>query len=178
MAFSLNPPAPPPRPNVTMALRLLAYLLRRAAVLVAVIAVQQRRWLRAWQRLPWQLQGTCRSCGSCCENLLLPVPQQGGVVRALRRYWHEVVFDFYPRGFALQQGGVEYASYGCRNFNTQRQCDRYSLRPFVCRAYPALSLFDEPIIKQHCGYDLVSLPSKHKRKSARMLSRPRSPRRR
>lgn len=152
-----------PRPRVNLLLRALAWALRRLAVLVAMMAVAQRHVLRSTHRLNWKLEGSCGSCGNCCENLLLPVDTKSPLVTALRRYWHEVVFDFFPRDFQLENEGKQFASYGCRNFTAERTCSKHRLRPFVCRAYPALALFDAPQPKPHCGYQLVQLGSPGKR---------------
>jgi hypothetical protein len=136
-------------------LRLLAWPLRRAAVGVAVLAVAQRRVLRSLRGLPWKLQGDCRSCGRCCENLLLEVSNENSLSAALRNFWHECVFDFYRKGNVLEDGAQRYATYGCHNFTSDRRCAKYALRPLVCRAYPALALFDRPTPRAHCGFKVI-----------------------
>lgn len=147
--------APPPRPRLHLALRPLAWLLRRAAVAIALVAMTQRPLLRALGRTQWRLSGSCRSCGRCCDNLLLPAaPSSRPWVASVRRFWHEQVFDFYPKPMQLEHGSDQFLAYGCRNLTADRRCARYALRPLICRAYPALALYSTPAPKPHCGYSV------------------------
>jgi len=147
--------APPKRLAAPWPVRVAAASMRRFAVLVAILAIAQRSLLR--RGLRWKLTGECKSCGRCCENLLLDVgdDDDSAVVRGLRRFWHETVFDFYPKVNVLDQNGGRYRAYGCRNFTAERTCSRYALRPFVCRAYPALALKERPHPKAHCGFKVI-----------------------
>jgi Fe-S-cluster containining protein len=73
----------------------------------------------------------------------------------LREFWHECVFDFYRKDLALEHGTQHFATYGCHNFTADRRCSRDGLRPVVCRAYPALALSDRPVVRAHCGLQVV-----------------------
>jgi hypothetical protein len=137
----------------------LAFVLRRLTVLTAIIAMWQRGLLRRVHGTEWRLEGRCQSCGRCCENLLLPLGSRSSAraVVWIRRFWHEAVNDFYPKPLVLESDEGALQPYGCRNFTADRKCSRYALRPFVCRAYPALALLDRPQPRAHCGYK-VRLP--------------------
>jgi hypothetical protein len=153
--FSLDKPIThPPKPRFGWPLRSLAFLLRRIAVFVAVIAIWQRVFLRRVHGVEWTLEGSCKSCGRCCENLMLRVGKGSDwpIVIWLRRFWHEGVNDFYPKQLVIETSAGPLQAYGCRNWTADRRCARYSLRPLVCRAYPALSLLDRPVPAEHCGY--------------------------
>ena len=88
-----------------------------------------------------------------------PLDRSGGrPTRArswLRDFWHECVFDFYAKGNTLEHGSQRFAAYGCHNFGADRRCSRYALRPFVCRAYPALALRERPVVREHCGLRVI-----------------------
>jgi hypothetical protein len=149
----------PPRRHFSWPLRALAFVLRRFAVLVAIVAVWQRTLLRRRRRTGWQLRGDCKSCGRCCDNFMLPSAGSGSaLVRWLRAFWHEGVFDFYPRGWSVEGPDGPLAAYGCRNLTADRRCARYGLRPFVCRAYPALALYERPAPRAHCGFVVIDEP--------------------
>lgn len=157
VSFSLDkPPTHPPKPHFAWPLRALAWALRRVSVFIAVIAIAQRGLLRRAHGVEWSLEGTCKSCGRCCENLMLP---RGRLADApfivwLRRFWHEGVNDFYPKQMMIDSSAGLLQAYGCRNWTADRRCARYALRPLVCRAYPALSLLDRPTPSPHCGYSV------------------------
>ncbi|MCC6807182.1 MAG: YkgJ family cysteine cluster protein [Deltaproteobacteria bacterium] len=155
MPFQLDAPlAHPPKPHFAWPLRALAFCLRRVAVFIAIIGVWQRVILRRAHGIEWTLDGTCKSCGRCCENLMLPSGKLASwrIVVWLRRFWHEGVNDFYPKAMFIESEGRSFQAYGCRNWTAEKTCARYTLRPFVCRVYPALALLDRPTPAQHCGY--------------------------
>ena len=115
----------------------------------------QRRVIRGLHRPGWRMTGACKSCGSCCENLLIEVGDDPRARSWLRDFWHECVFDFYAKGNTLEHGSQRFAAYGCHNFGADRRCSRYALRPFVCRAYPALALRERPVVREHCGLRVI-----------------------
>jgi hypothetical protein len=100
----------------------------------------------------WRLDGKCKKCGSCCQEIYLKItPRQHAskFFTGLAVKWISWLFDF-----ILLRADPDnyYLIFTCKHRQADGRCGNYFWRPSVCRNYPLLDYFDEPKTLPGCGY--------------------------
>jgi uncharacterized cysteine cluster protein YcgN (CxxCxxCC family) len=100
----------------------------------------------------WQLEGTCRQCGRCCQEIHLkmtPGQMRSKLFTKLAVSWISWLF-----GFILLAVDEENQSlvFTCKYLTAAGRCGNYPWRANVCRNYPLVDYFDEPKFLPGCGF--------------------------
>lgn len=103
-------------------------------------------------RTRWKLQGKCKQCGVCCQEIYLKInPRQLGsrLFTKLAIAWISWVYDF-----KLLKVDWEdfYLVFTCKKIRADGECGDYRWRPNICRNYPLVDYFDEPKFLPQCGF--------------------------
>lgn len=103
----------------------------------------------------FQVKGSCRNNGACCERLFL---QEGPylswpVVRHLTHFWMTKIYPFEIHEHSMLHAGDEqfYRMITCRNL-VDGKCREYWLRPRLCRVWPVGEHEKPPILFKGCGF--------------------------
>ncbi len=100
----------------------------------------------------YKLKGGCLKCGQCCRQIYLKAtrPQVTSPLFAkLSVKWIEWLFDFELKQIDTADN---YFVFGCKNIRPDGKCGNYFWRPNICRNYPLLDYFKEPVFLPRCGY--------------------------
>ena len=127
-------------------------LLRRAILsLIFLDNFAMRSIKRVFPR-NWRLAGKCNKCGKCCKEICLsisPLLLKAKYPLKLIIAWVSWLFDFTFKGVDLNNN---YLVFECRHLGPEGLCNNYFWRSNVCRNYPILDYFDEPVLYPWCGY--------------------------
>lgn len=97
--------------------------------------------------------GSCKKCGQCCEVVGVKVNDyivRYSILAKLIIVFYEKVNNF---SFEEYHQKENYLLFSCNNFNKEeRKCNIYSRRPGLCRNYPYVRYFDEPVFMTDCNY--------------------------
>lgn len=117
------------------------------------------------------LEGSCHSCGVCCEQILGHPP---GFVRRSQKAM--LVFIAFHRLFhrfeavaRTQDGGVLFR---CGHLQSDGRCGIYRLRPLFCRNYPVMPARGQTALPALCSYKIAAraVSKMQKRPSLRILN--------
>jgi uncharacterized protein len=100
----------------------------------------------------WVLEGDCNKCGKCCLDIHLKIEPKllnNAFTRELVVRWISWLFVFYLKRIDYDRN---YLVFGCNNLNSNGTCNDYNWRPNVCRNYPLVDYFEEPVLFKECGY--------------------------
>ncbi len=100
--------------------------------------------------------GKCNMCGKCCRHVYLR--DRGKLVKSFKEYFEMVRFDSSLSKF-VPQGRNEYGEiyFACSKVRRDGKCGLYEKRPFLCRAYPDLSMLRYGAVpKGDCGFSFVN----------------------
>lgn len=103
-------------------------------------------------RSRWRLEGSCNKCGKCCKEIHMkiePLLLKDGFIREVVIRWVSWLFNFY---LLRMDDERNYLVFGCRSFRADGLCKEYKWRPNVCRNYPIVDFFEEPVLFNTCGY--------------------------
>ncbi|NQT29407.1 MAG: hypothetical protein HQ596_02430 [Candidatus Saganbacteria bacterium] len=103
-------------------------------------------------RTHWVLEGKCKQCGKCCEEIYLKItPRQlsSKLFAKLAIWWITWLFDFILLKVDYDN---HYLIFTCKHRKPDGRCGNYFWRPNVCRNYPLVDYFDEPKVLPGCGY--------------------------
>jgi Fe-S-cluster containining protein len=105
----------------------------------------------------YELQGSCKGCGQCCEHPSIRVHPATFYLPSLRRLclgWHRLV-----NGFELEEEHPKASgfTFHCTHLDPDtRRCDAYGSRPGLCRDYPRNQLYSPtPQLFPGCGFRIV-----------------------
>ena len=128
------------------------YLKRSIIIFVLLDNFLTNLLKRVLFRTRWKLEGKCKMCGSCCQQIYLKIsPRQLGskLFAKLAIWWICWLFDF----ILLE---VDYDHYylifTCKHLREDGKCGNYFWRPSVCRNYPLVDYFEEPKFLPGCGF--------------------------
>lgn len=100
----------------------------------------------------WVLEGKCKQCGVCCQEILLKItPRQlsSPLFRTLAIKWTCWLFDFILLRVDYDNN---YLVFTCKHRLPSGKCGNYFWRPNICRNYPLVDYFDEPKMLPICGF--------------------------
>ncbi len=98
------------------------------------------------------LEGKCKQCGVCCQEILLkmtPAQIRSKFFTNLAIKWICWLFDFILLKIDYEHG---YLAFTCKHVRPDGKCGNYFWRPSVCRNYPLVDYFKEPITLPGCGF--------------------------
>ena len=99
-----------------------------------------------------KIQGKCKTCGSCCREILLKMSKsqmKSKFFTALVVRWLSWLYDFYLLKIDYDRG---YLAFSCHHKGKDGRCMNYKWRPPVCRNFPLLDYFEEPSFISGCGF--------------------------
>lgn len=103
-------------------------------------------------RTRYELTGRCLKCGQCCRQIYLKATRTqvtSPLFAKLSVKWIEWLFDFRLKWIDFEDN---YFVFECRNLKADGTCGNYSWRSNVCRNYPLVGYFKEPVFLPGCGY--------------------------
>lgn len=98
------------------------------------------------------LEGKCLKCGQCCKQIYLkatPAQTNSPLFAKVSVRWIEWLFDFKLKWIDFQDN---YFVFECKNLTKDGKCGNYPWRPNVCRNFPLVDYFNEPVFLPGCGY--------------------------
>jgi len=98
------------------------------------------------------LKGHCLKCGQCCRQIYLKATRSqvtSPLFAKISVKWIEWLFDFKLKWVDFEDN---YFVFECKHLKSDGTCGNYSWRPNVCRNYPLISYFKEPVFLPDCGY--------------------------
>ncbi len=104
-------------------------------------------------RPKYRLTGKCLKCGSCCRRILLkgtPSQLNSPLFRFVAIKWIEWLFEF--RFIEVDEESCCLVFF-CSNQNADGTCGNYFWRPNICRNYPLIDHFKEPVFLPDCGFN-------------------------
>ncbi len=100
----------------------------------------------------WVLEGKCRQCGNCCQEILLKMtPRQisSKFFTSVAIKWISWLFDFILLRVDYDN---QYLAFTCKHRKSNGKCGNYFWRPSICRNYPLVDYFEEPRLLPGCGF--------------------------
>ena len=100
----------------------------------------------------YELKGGCLKCGQCCRQIYLKVTRAQAtspLFAKLSIKWIEWLFDFKLKWVDFEDN---YFVFECKHLKPDGACGNYFWRPSVCRNYPLVDYFKEPVFLPGCGY--------------------------
>ena len=100
-------------------------------------------------RRQYRVVGACRQRGVCCRSIgisMHPSSAKSRVVLQLVRWWYTFVYHFIYKG--VDQHVMIFT---CR-YLVDNRCSIHKRRPFLCRNYPIVSYFKQPVFLPGCGF--------------------------
>ncbi|OGC11256.1 hypothetical protein A3K48_01870 [candidate division WOR-1 bacterium RIFOXYA12_FULL_52_29] len=126
--------------------------IKRLIVMVWVIDNALMKVVRNFFPTAWRRDGECRRCGRCCREIYLtlsPAQAKSPLFLGFYKRWLSWLFDF-----ELIRFDADYPAllFKCGNQRSDGSCGVYFWRPPLCRNYPLIDYFKEPIFLPGCGY--------------------------
>ncbi|MBN2057432.1 MAG: hypothetical protein JW782_01365 [Candidatus Saganbacteria bacterium] len=103
----------------------------------------------------WRIEGRCKQCGICCQEIYLkitPAQMKGRLFRRIAVAWICWLFDFI---YLRTDYSFNCIVFTCRHRLSDGRCGNYFWRPSVCRNYPLTDYFTEPKLLPNCGFRAV-----------------------
>ena len=105
----------------------------------------------------FDLAGSCRSCGQCCETPVIQIYPPLFYFKSVRwvmKSWHGLINGF---EFMAEDRRSKCLIFRCTHLDARtRRCDSYDSRPGLCRDYPRNQLdYANPEFLEGCGYQAV-----------------------
>ena len=102
----------------------------------------------------YKVTGACKKRGACCHYIHLGWPKKGKLTLFSKLYvlWQTEVLGFYFKDFDFVEDDEITKVMGCRYLKGDGSCGNYFLRPGVCRNWPKLHFFREPVLLKGCGF--------------------------
>jgi len=100
----------------------------------------------------YKITGKCRMCGNCCKEILLcatPAQCRNILFSTVATKWIEWIFDFTLLKIDTKEG---YFVFSCKKQLPDGTCGNYFWRPSVCRNFPLVDYFKEPVLLPGCGF--------------------------
>jgi len=119
-----------------------------------LIDVAMQKLARFLMRPPYKQVGKCKRRGNCCHYIMIRKPR--GLLGWLFKFWNIQFQGFYLRSeeeFEYEKHSVMIM--GCRYLQKDGSCKHHTLRPMVCRKWPAIEQFGHPRILKGCGFKAV-----------------------
>ena len=110
---------------------------------------------KALFRTRWVLEGKCKKCGTCCQEIYMKIsPRQlsSRFFTDLAVRWISWIFDF---SLLRVDRDNLYLVFTCRHLRPDGKCGNYFWRPNICRNYPLVDYFEEPKTLPECGFQAV-----------------------
>ncbi len=130
------------------------WTLRIVAYPFMMVDLFSHRFTLFFMRPKYKITGGCKKSGKCCNYIHLGWPKKGRLTILSKLYilWQTEVLGFYFKDFDFVEDNEVTKVMGCRYLSKEGSCTQYFLRPGLCRNWPKISLFHEPVILKGCGY--------------------------
>jgi len=100
----------------------------------------------------YSIVGNCKKCGNCCKKIYIKATKaqlKSDFFKKIYIKWIEWLFQFSLLEIDYKDC---YFVFKCKNLKSDGTCGVYKLRPNICRDYPLLDYFNEPVFLQNCGF--------------------------
>ena len=100
----------------------------------------------------WVLEGQCKRCGVCCQEILLRATKaqlKSNFFRKLTIRWISWLFDFILIRVDYENNYIDFT---CKQRTGSGSCGNYFWRPHICRNYPLVDYFEQPRPLPNCGF--------------------------
>lgn len=101
----------------------------------------------------YRREGKCKQCGVCCKEIYLkitPAQIRSRFFTRLAVWWIEWLFEFNLLRIDRER---LYLIFNCKNQKEDGHCGNYFWRPNICRNFPLVDYFDEPVFLPGCGFN-------------------------
>ena len=103
---------------------------------------------------PYEISGTCKKRGLCCQNIAVYIPNsflKHTILVSLIKTWYVFVYNFEYINVNHKENVLLFKC----NYLKEKGCSIYWKRPFICRNYPNIAqFFKRPTFIPGCGYTL------------------------
>ncbi len=99
----------------------------------------------------YKIKGNCKQCGNCCTKIAIYLSNgfwEYPFLKKLAIKWYTFTYNFQ---LIDQDPELKIIIFKC-NYLKNQKCSIYFRRPFICRNYPEVRYFDEPVFLPECGY--------------------------
>jgi uncharacterized protein len=134
--------------------------LKRTLIIIFILDSRLMRGIKRYFPRSWKLQGQCSQCGQCCRDIRLsinPVLLKAKYPLKIIIAWISWVFDFYLKKIDVER---DLLVFGCRHLGQDGKCRNYFFRSHLCRNYPIVEYFEQPVTLPNCGYKVVKTGQK------------------
>ena len=103
-------------------------------------------------RSRWEIEGKCKMCGVCCQEILLtmtPRQTRSRLFTKIAIMWISWLFDFILLRVDYENN---YLAFTCKHRRSDGKCGNYTWRPNICRNFPLVDYFDEPRLLPYCAF--------------------------
>jgi hypothetical protein len=103
-------------------------------------------------RTKWLRTGHCLQCGNCCKEIyisLTPAQSRSRLFTNIAIRWITWLFDFILLKVDYDNSSLVFT---CKHLTPEGKCHNYFWRPNVCRNYPLVDYFKEPVFLPSCGF--------------------------
>jgi Fe-S-cluster containining protein len=110
----------------------------------------------AFSSILYKRLGKCKTCGRCCRHVYLR--DNGALVANFDQYLAMVMENEKFKRFQVKgRDGSGYLFFGCTMISSANTCTDYDHRPFMCRAYPDISMIMyDAVPKEDCGFYFIN----------------------
>ncbi len=98
------------------------------------------------------IRGKCLMCGQCCRQIYLemsPSQTKSPLFTKLALMWIQWLFNFRYLRTDIEAMSLVFE---CKSLLPDGKCGDYTWRPGICRNFPLLHYFKEPVFLPGCGY--------------------------
>ncbi|MFA5879354.1 MAG: YkgJ family cysteine cluster protein [Candidatus Margulisiibacteriota bacterium] len=102
----------------------------------------------------YKLIGECNQCGVCCTKIAIYLSNSFWQYPMLKKFainWYSFTYNF---TFVWEEEDLRIIVFKCNYLNNSK-CGVYKKRPYICRNYPLVRYFEEPIFLPECGFKTV-----------------------
>lgn len=131
-------------------------IIKRIIMLFVLIDNFLTNSAKSFLKTRWKIAGRCQQCGNCCKGIYLtltPAQIKSPLFTRIAIRWISWLFDF----ILLK---IDYEDYSlvftCKHLTLAGKCANYAWRPNVCRNYPLIDYFKEPVFLPNCGFKSIS----------------------
>lgn len=127
-------------------------MLRRIVMCFVIADNWVTRLSRSFIKSKWVLDGKCNKCGKCCQEIKLyidPKLANNNITYNIIVWWVSWLFRFDLIGIDRERSDLIFT---CKMVSKDGKCTDYKWRPNICRNYPIVDYFDEPVTFKTCGY--------------------------
>ena len=133
--------------------RLTRKALKLAILFFTVMEIAAVKLMQRIIRPRFVLTGECQECGDCCRSILGSPPQwvRRSWLMNVDTHYHRLAHRFEVRA-TTPDGSVLFE---CGYLQSDGRCMIYRFRPLLCRNYPVIPFYHEPMLLPGCSYSVA-----------------------